>query len=206
MSSAIEFRGEALSLAEAARKYDLPKTTLANRLKLGWSVERALTTPARGGRALDLSGQRFGLLTAIERVGRKRSSVVWACRCDCGNTKTVAAVLLRAGRAKTCGDSKHLQTHGLVDTPEYRSWRSMRSRCNNPLDPSYRLYGALGIVIDRSWDDFERFLEDMGPRPDGTSLDRIDPYGNYEPGNCRWADATTQARNRRSAEYLRAVA
>ena len=82
--------------------------------------------------------------------------------------------------------------------PLHQTWAGMRGRCYNTNEPSFARYGALGVsVCDRWRNDFAAFLVDMGPRPDGTSLDRIDPCGNYEPGNCRWADRFTQARNKR---------
>ena len=88
---------------------------------------------------------------------------------------------------------KHLQT----DTPTYNCWTAMRSRCTNPNDHAYSYYGGRGITVDPSWDDFEVFLADMGTRPEGLSLERIDVNGNYTPDNCIWADWSTQMSNRR---------
>jgi hypothetical protein len=88
--------------------------------------------------------------------------------------------------------------HGRHGTPTYRSWRSMKTRCTNPNHEGYTYYGGRGIrVCDRWAESFETFLADMGDRPEGTSLDRIDPDGDYEPGNVRWATASEQRRNRR---------
>lgn len=93
---------------------------------------------------------------------------------------------------------KHGAAVGGRRTREYRSWSSMISRCCNTNAPNYYLYGARGITICERWrHDFSAFLADMGSRPDGTSLDRINGAGNYEPGNCRWADQKTQIANRR---------
>lgn len=92
----------------------------------------------------------------------------------------------------------HREYHGLRNTPEYKSWNMMKNRCNNSNLPEYRYYGGRGIKICEEWDrSFTAFLNDMGKRPRGTSLDRIDPNGNYEPSNCRWADRYTQATNKR---------
>lgn len=89
--------------------------------------------------------------------------------------------------------------HGYHGTPAYRSWNHMKKRCGNPKDPSYKDYGGRGITYDPKWETFEGFFEDMGPRPEGTTLDRYpDKNGNYCKSNCRWATKTEQSHNRRS--------
>jgi hypothetical protein len=86
--------------------------------------------------------------------------------------------------------------------PLFTVWKSMRQRCSNPNMPSYFRYGERGISVCPQWADFWQFVADMGPRPDGTSLDRIDNDGNYEPSNCRWATKQQQQRNQRRAVYV----
>jgi hypothetical protein len=81
--------------------------------------------------------------------------------------------------------------------PLYATWVNMRQRCNNPVNNRYRFYGERGITVCDRWANFNLFIEDMGERPEGYSLDRIDTYGNYEPSNCRWASLETQIENRR---------
>lgn len=88
------------------------------------------------------------------------------------------------------------QADGQVTTPTYRSWSSMRTRCKRPSEKHAKNYRDRGITICKEWDNFSQFLLDMGERPEGTSLDRYpDVNGNYEPGNCRWATVSEQARN-----------
>src|SRR5262249_10134389 len=88
------------------------------------------------------------------------------------------------------------------NTPAYRAWVSMRSRCRNPNDPAYPDYGGRGVKVHDAWEDFETFIRDMGERPSGISLDRIDNEGHYEPGNCRWFNQLIQIRNRRNTHRL----
>jgi hypothetical protein len=86
--------------------------------------------------------------------------------------------------------------HGFTKTRTYKSWRAMREKCLNPKDPSYSYYGERGIGICKEWDSFETFLADIGIRPEGHSLDRIDNTKGYSKDNCRWASSITQSRNR----------
>jgi hypothetical protein len=87
-------------------------------------------------------------------------------------------------------------------SPEYRAWKAARHRCTNPDAANAAYYQARGIGFSPSWDSFTQFLEDVGPRPEGMTLDRIDTNGNYEPGNVRWTSRTTQQRNRRNNVVL----
>lgn len=93
--------------------------------------------------------------------------------------------------------SKNAATHGMSYTPTWNSWAAMRDRCLKKSHMHYGRYGGAGITICERWDKFQNFLADMGERPDGMSLDRIDSAGNYEPGNCRWATAKEQRANQK---------
>ena len=88
------------------------------------------------------------------------------------------------------------RTHGMYKTVEYKAWLKMRERCKTTKWPIIKTYMLRGITVCQRWEKFENFFADMGPRPHGTSLDRIDNERGYEPGNCRWADRKTQGSNR----------
>jgi hypothetical protein len=93
-------------------------------------------------------------------------------------------------------------THRMTKTPTWKSWESMRARCEKPACKDWPRYGGRGIRVCERWSSFEAFLADMGARPDGASIDRIDVNGHYEPSNCRWATPTAQARNRRTSVLI----
>lgn len=160
--------------------------------------------------AKDLTGKRFGYLTALGPIGRKRESISWLCRCDCGSETIIASYDLRSGHTKSCGCfrvqatlSRNV-THGASRTSEYEIWCSMKKRCSNPNAKFYERYGGRGIKICQAWQDsFGCFLRDMGPRPSPKhSVERINNDGDYEPLNCCWATSAVQARNTKRSRFL----
>lgn len=135
------------------------------------------------------------------------------CRCKCGSVKLYPLSNVKRGLSKSCGCKRAIRvarsktTHGQGTrgkvTPEYRCWAHIIGRCENPNDGAFDNYGGRGIKVCKRWrDSFEVFFEDMGPRPIGCSIDRIDVDGDYEPTNCRWATKHVQDRNKRTNRVL----
>ena len=157
-----------------------------------------------GKRYKDLTGQVFGRLTAIEHLGLRKTRRFWLCRCSCGIEKEVVGYALMEGNTKSCGclQSDNRYKHGQAYTSTYTTWESMKGRCDNPNNTAYADYGERGIHYVKEWREFSKFFADMGEKPEGLSLDRIDNDGNYSPENCRWATPIEQASNKRTNVYL----
>lgn len=159
------------------------------------------------GKRIDLAGRRFGNVVVIEYGGTLAGRIAtWKCQCDCGNQFIARAGNLLSGGTQSCGCSglrltkerraeaakKHGHSSGGLRSPTYHSWQAMKDRCRRRDQWHWPKYGGRGIKVCPQWDEsFEQFLKDMGDRPPRMSLDRINNDGDYEPGNCRWADAKT---------------
>lgn len=164
--------------------------------------------------AKDLTGQKFGRLTVLERTENYRapngtSGAMWLCQCDCGNVLKVRAPDLKSGHTRSCGclhrDNKPNLTHGLSRTRLSNIWHNMKQRCLNPSNPGYSGYGGRGIILCDEWkEDFKPFYDwaMANGYDDKLSLDRIDVNGNYEPSNCRWATQKEQCNNTRINRYV----
>lgn len=147
-------------------------------------------------------GERWGMLTVLEKVAATRAGAPrWRCRCDCGNETVAINNELGNGHTQSCGCwGRRVATshgHSRPASPTYRTWSSMIQRTTNPNNPRYADYGGRGITVCDAWRKFEGFLADMGERPKGRTLDRIDNDRGYESGNCRWSTPKEQQNNRR---------
>lgn len=165
-------------------------------------------------------GQRFGRLTVVGSAPHGSRGRQWECRCDCGASVVRTSSALNGGRNRSCGCLKReaataqaiklghaSRTHGQSwlanQTATYRTWINLKRRCEDPLAVQYPRYGACGVTVCEAWHNFETFFRDMGPRPAGRTIDRIDNTKGYEPGNCRWATTREQRVNQRRPRLFR---
>lgn len=160
------------------------------------------------GKPLNLVGQRFGRWVVLEQAESQHKKTMWRCRCDCGTERIVCGTNLVQGISKSCGCLNRERTierniantkHHTKSNRLYRIYYGILTRCLNEKSPNYQLYGAKGVTVCKEWkDNYEAFKEwslKNGYRDDLT-IDRINPKGDYEPSNCRWATPKEQATNR----------
>lgn len=152
------------------------------------------------GKFIDRTGMRYGRLRVLSGAGvgpnKKR---LWRCLCDCGGEIVVPSGSLATGNTRSCGcyHREQITLHGGWKRSSYNTWRAMLRRCRNPEDKDYPRYGARGITVCQEWQDYVRFVSDMGEPEEGQTLDRIDNEQGYFKENCRWASGHIQAVNSR---------
>lgn len=160
------------------------------------------------GKRIDLTGQRFGLLTAKACVGKQDKKALWQCKCDCGKVVYIRIDRLKNGNTRSCGclprTNEHRRTHGKSHTKLYHIFHAMHQRCYNPKFKFYCYYGERGITVCDEWHDLETFWDWAMSHgyEEGLSIDCIDCNGNYCPENCRWIPLSEQHSNIRKTKYV----
>lgn len=153
-------------------------------------------------RLIDLTGQKFGKLTVIQKTKSKNKRTMWLCKCECGNKKIIGGNELKNGITKSCGcynlqKLHERKKHGMCNTRLYSIWKCMKYRCYGEKYQETSYYKDKGIKVCDEWLDFNNFYEWAKDKYfDESSIDRIDSNGNYEPNNCRFVDKYVQANNK----------
>lgn len=173
---------------------------------------------ARKPKSKDITGQRFGKLIAIKKVGTdNRRNAIWLCKCDCGNDCQRIVAELTKNKNHSCGclANEHLKnmaknntTHGMTKTGIYRSYKAMMSRCYREKDIHFNAYGKRGISVCDEWKGHPKTFIEWGLQhgwEEHLTLERINVNGNYEPSNCKWIPMSEQYKNKQSNAFTRTI-
>lgn len=161
---------------------------------------------------IDFTGKKFGRLTVVSLHEKTASGNVWLCICECGNECKARSGHLNSGHKRSCGclqketaarNGKKSAKHGMSKQSEYNTWRSMIQRCTNENHTYYEYYGGSGVTVCSRWLNFSNFLEDMGRRPEGYTLDRISNDIGYSKENCKWSTKKEQSQNRKISKIIK---
>lgn len=148
---------------------------------------------------IEMVGKKFNKLTVLRDSGFRgaRNRIKYVCLCECGNETLVFGDPLRSGHTKSCGCDRiaAITKHGAYGCGAYKSWDKMIQRCTNPNNHAFRHYGGSGVRVCKEWLDFSNFYRDMGDRPEGMTIERINSEDGYNPKNCKWATKTEQMNN-----------
>ncbi len=165
-------------------------------LRLNRTTQCKTCSAAERQKGLDLTGKTFGSWTVVGKVkNESRNEWYYDCTCSCGSSRPIAGHQLKSGNTAGCNNCRKT-THGMTSSSTFRIWSGVLRRCQSPSFTGYKYYGGRGITVCDRWLKFENFLEDMGERPLGLQIDRIDNDGNYEPGNCRWVTPKENGANK----------
>lgn len=206
----LSFNGYSQTTKDKIKMYncicECGKYTVASKKALNKGEKKSCGCLRGKNNFVDLTGRKIGLLTVIERVPNKNGHVFYKCKCDCGRNREVQAYALKKCEIISCGCSGYkLEHHNLSYTRLCRIWRGMKQRCYNSKAINYQYYGAKGVTVCEEWkESFTSFYEwsISNGYQENLTIDRIDPFGNYEPLNCRWSTYKEQAKNQRKHHNL----
>lgn len=183
---------------DCGRRHEVSGITL----RQGQSTQCVVCARQEGSSAKDMIGKTFGKWRVLAFAGKKLKSYQYLCKCECGHQQVMHGPSLRRGLTTQCTTCANRQkaannvTHGYAHHPLYKVWSAMKHRCRNQDNLNYHRYGGRGIKLCERWDKFENFLEDMGSRPPGMTIDRIDNNGDYCKENCRWTTHKLNCQNK----------